>query len=459
MAYEPLPPSAVDVPLPPLAPGAPFLGHALEMYRNPILHMRDLYYKLGPIYRVRVPGREYTIMAGIEANRMLASTGDEYFRSAGEFDDFQREMHASHFLINMDGEEHKRLRRLLRPGYSKRLYLQKVEDAVAITRRHVLGWQEGSLLGVMDACQRIVTEQIGALLIGHAPGDYFADLRLFMNTVLRTLVTGTWPRLMLRRPAYRRAKARIWQLARQVIDEMRRLPPEERPPGLLRDMLQHYEASGDLIADEDDLLAAVAGPYLAGLDTVAGTMAFAIYAFLKHGVWHTVREEVDALFASGPLTAGSLRNAPLLHAALMESIRMYSVASFTPRAAARSFAFQGYRVDAGTRVLIANGLTHYLPEFFPDPDTFDLERHLPPRNEYRQAGAFTPFSLGPHTCLGAGTGEAQLMATLATVIHAVDMALEPPDYQVAQALTPIPSPGFGFKVRVQHRRDLREFVG
>ncbi|RMF50822.1 MAG: cytochrome P450 [Anaerolineae bacterium] len=450
--YEPLSNTTTDVPLPPLAPGAPLLGHALEMYSNPILHMRDLYYKLGPIYRVRVPGREFTIMAGIEANQMLSGTGDMYFRSAGEFDEFEQEMQASHFLINMDGEEHKRMRRLLRPGYSRRLYVQKTEEAVAITRRHVQGWKEGALLGVLDACQRIITEQIGALLIGHAPGDYFDDLRLFMNTVLRTLVTKTWPRVMLYRPAYRRAKARIWELARQVTDEVRHLPPEERPRGLLRDLLQHYESGGDLVSDEDDLLAAVVGPYLAGLDTVAGTMAFAIFAFLKHGVWQTLSEESDALFAEGPLTASSLRNAPLLHAALMESIRMYSVASFTPRVVAQSFVFRGYRVDAGTRVLIANGLTHYLPEFFPEPDRFDLTRHLPPRKEYRQAGAFTPFSLGPHTCLGAGTGEAQLMVTLATILHSVELALEPPDYQVKQALTPIPSPGFGFKVRVVRKR-------
>ncbi|GAB4525863.1 MAG: cytochrome P450 [Anaerolineales bacterium] len=438
--------------MPPLAPGQPFLGHALEMYRNPILHMRYLYYKMGPIYRLRVPGREFTIMAGIDANQMLSGTGDTYFRSAGEFDDFQHEMKATHFLINMDGEDHNRLRRLLRGGYSKHLYLQNIAQAVDITRRQLRTWQPGMRLGVLDACQRIVTEQIGTLIIGHAPGDYFADLRLFMNTILRTLVTKTWPRAMLYRPAYRRAKARIWQLARQVTDESRHLPPEERRPGLLRDLLECYEQGSDLVSGEDDLLAAVVGPYLAGLDTVAGTMAFAIYAFLKHEVWHTLRNEVDALFADGELTADRLQNASWLHAALMETMRMYTVASFTPRTAARAFQFHGYRVEAGTHLLIANGLTHYLPEFFPDPDTFDLQRHLPPRREYRQAGVFTPFSLGPHTCLGAGMGEVQLMATLATILHEVELALEPPDYQVQQALTPIPSPGFGFKVRVVRQR-------
>ena len=440
--------------LPPLVPGKPFLGHALEMYRAPLQLMRQLYQRYGPVYRIRVPGREFTILAGLEANRLLAETGDTYFRSAGEFDDFQRELKATHFLINMDGEAHQEMRRFLRPGYSKRPYLQQLDLAVEITRKWLRTWPEGGWLGVMDASQRIVSEQIGAVVIGHPPGDYFEDYRLFMNTILRTLVVGTWPRIMLRRPAYRKAKKRIWAMVRRLVEERRALPPEERPPGLLADVLHEFENDRRLISDEDDLLAAIIGPYLAGLDTVAGTLAFTIYAFLKHGVWDVVREEVDALFAEG-LDAASLRRAKVLHAALMESMRLYPVVAFTPRRVVRDLQFGGYLVPAGSHVLIANGLTHLLPEHFPNPDVFDHTRHLPPRNEYRATpGAFAPFTLGPHTCLGAGMGEAQLMTTLAAIIHHADLALPSPDYEVRQALTPIPSPGFGFKVRVVRLRNL-----
>ncbi len=453
--YRPLAPADKALPLPPLAAGRPFLGHGLEMYQRPLQHMLSLYHRYGPVYRVRVPGREYYILAGLDANRMLSATDDQYFLSRGLFDDFQKELQASHLLINMDGEEHKRLRGLMRPGYSRRHFMRRLDDAVAITRKHLATWPVGGKVGVMDACQRIVTEQITTVFVGYPPEDYFEDVRTFMGTLLRALVTETRPRWVLRLPSYRNARERVLELARKVLTYYRSLPPAERPEGLITDVLAHYEQGGEFVANEDDLLSSVIGPYLAGLDTVAGTLAFMIYAFLKHGVWEQVRAEAAILLQPENLTPKALREAHLLHAAAMETLRMYPVAAFTPRLAAQDFVFHGYRVPRGASLLIANGLTHYLPEYFPQPERFDPARHLPPRKEYqRTPGAFAPFTLGPHTCLGAGTAEIQLMLTIATIVYHLDLALPSPDYQVRQALTPTPSPGFGFLVRVLGRHHL-----
>ncbi len=452
LPYEPLGADSSHVPLPPLAAGRPLIGHAVEMYRESILHMRDLYYRYGPIYRVRVPGREYTVLAGRDANLMLSATGDEYFVSGELFGAFGNEMGTNHFMIALDGEEHKQVRRMQRPGYSKQALAPHLDEAVAIARRHAASWPQGGRISVLDAMQRLVVEQVGTLILGHPPGEYFDDLRIFMITVLRTLVVKTWPRIMLKRPAYLRAKQRIFQLARDLVETYRRMPEEERPRHNLVVELIKYRDEGHPLMNEDDLIASTVGAYLAGLDTVAGTLSFAIYAWLKHGVWGRIEEEAAQLFSAGTLSMQEVRRAEVLRAAVVEVLRMYPVAAFTPRTVAQTFAFHGYRVEKGTEVLIANTLTHFLPEFFPNPDTFDLERHLPPRKEDRQAGVFAPFTLGPHTCLGAGMGEVLLMVTLAAVVDSVELALDPPDYQVKQALTPIPSPGFGFKVRlVRHK--------
>ncbi|RMG95829.1 MAG: cytochrome P450 [Chloroflexi bacterium] len=436
-------------PLPPLAKGQFLLGHALPLYRRPLQHMRQLYEIYGPIYRVRVPGREFTVLGGIEANKMLANTGDEFFVSGELFADFAQEMQTDKFLIAMDGAEHRVFRKQLRPAHSKYVLASRLQDVVAITERHVGGWPVGGRITVMDAMQRIITEQIGTVLIGYPPGDYFEDVRIFMNTILRSLVTKTWPRWMIYRPAYRRAKARLFRLAQDLVARYKAMPESERPSrALVTELLPYLDETGPQRLTEENIISSVVGTYLAGLDTVAGSLSFMLYAFLKHGVWERLVAEAESLLAEEPLTMDKLRGAKVLHAAVMEAMRMYPVAAFTPRVAARSFVFQGYRVEKGTHVLIANGLTHYLPEFFPNPDRFEIERHLEPRKEYTQAAAFAPFSLGPHTCLGAGLGEVQMMVTLATILTRVELALDPPDYVVGQALTPTPSPGFGFKLRV-----------
>ncbi len=65
------------------------------------------------------------------------------------------------------------------------------------------------------------------------------------------------------------------------------------------DLLAALDWNGDPL-QEDDLLAATIGPFFAGMDTVANTMGFMIYAILKHPeVYAAIQTEVDEHFAEG----------------------------------------------------------------------------------------------------------------------------------------------------------------
>ena len=103
--------------------------------------------------------------------------------------------------------------------------------------------------------------------------------------------------------------------------------------------------------------------------------------------------------------------------------------------------------------MFATGVTHMLPEFFPNPEVFDIDRYTPERAEHRRPGVFTPFSLGTHTCLGAGFAELQLMMTFATILHTAELALDPPDFTASVKPLPLPNPGKDFRLRVLRLRD------
>ena len=90
---------------------------------------------------------------------------------------------------------------------------------------------------------------------------------------------------------------------------------------------------------------------------------------------------------------------------------------------------------------MATTVPHYLPEYFPQPERFDIDRYLPERNEHRQPGAYAPFGLGPHRCLGNGFAEVQIAVTLATIMHNVELVLDPPDYELQ--INPAPTPQAG----------------
>jgi cytochrome P450 len=95
---------------------------------------------------------------------------------------------------------------------------------------------------------------------------------------------------------------------------------------------------------------------------------------------------------------------------------------------------------------------HFLPELYPEPEKFDIDRFSHPRNEHRQRGAYAPFGLGDHTCLGAGITEIQLMVTMATIFHDYQFEIDPPTYTLKIEHEPTPAPSKDFQVKVVARR-------
>lgn len=136
----------------------------------------------------------------------------------------------------------------------------------------------------------------------------------------------------------------------------------------------------------------------------------------------------------------------------VETSRMYPSVPAILRTAVEAFEFGGCKVPAGERVLVATTVPHRLPEYFPRPERFDIERYTPERAEHRQPGAFAPFGAGPHVCLGAGFAEVAIAATMATIVREVDLALDPPGYVLKLRHVPMPGPEDRFGIRVLGRR-------
>lgn len=443
-----------NAPLPPLVKGLPLIGSGLGLMNDPLRFLVRAYREYGAVFRVNAGARQMIVLAGLEANQFLGRWGAEYLGSEVLFGGFARELGTEDFLVALDGERHRELRRMMRAGYSRAALLPHFEQVIEVTRAMLRAQPVGARLRVLPLLQRIVTEQLGAVLVHRAPGEYFEDIRVFLRFVMNALVMKVWHPATLKLPAYRKAKARVFELARLVMEENRALPAEALPAGsLIADLLAFRDERGEPLS-ESALLAAIIGPYFAGMDTVASTLGFMLYALLKHPlVLARVQADVDALFADGRVPdLQALKQAEALYAATMETLRMYPVAAFTPRTATKAFEFGGYTIPQGAEVLVANGVTHYLPEFFAEPQRFDLDRYIAPRAEHRQAGVFAPFSLGEHTCLGANMAETQLMLTMAAILRTVRLQLSPPSFQVQVQMTPIPSPGNRFQVRILEQR-------
>jgi cytochrome P450 len=439
----------IVAPLPPRVPGLPVLGNALSFMGDPLSFLTASYQQHGPIYRVRALARQMTVLAGPEANQFLARAGEDFLTSKDLFGGFASEMNTDVFLVALDGPPHRHLRKVMRRGFSKEAVGPHAGHFMEIAANAAQAWQPGARIAVLPTLQRIVTEQLGLAIAGRAPGEYFDAIVQFLNTIMRARVLRMWPAFVLRLPSYKRAKARVYELGDQVIAAHRQQPAgAERPPDLIDDMMNARDENGNPFDDHAVRVTAIAA-FFAGIDTVANTLTFMLYALLKDPeTLERVRAEADRLEPAAVPELHQLKQYEALYGTVLETLRMYPVAAFTPRTATQPFEFMGHRVDRGQEVIVANGVTHMLPQFFPQPGKFDIDRYRAPRNEHRQANAFAPYSLGAHTCLGAGLAEVQMMLTLAALLRTVHLELDPPDYRVRVRLAPLPSAGQDFKVRV-----------
>jgi cytochrome P450 len=314
-------------------------------------------------------------------------------------------------IVAIDGPAHSHLRKVLRHGYSKEIVVNNIQTLIDVTDQFTEQWADNSVMPVFRMMQRIITEHLGVMIIGRSSKDHFEDIWLLLNVVMRVKVMKT------------------------------------DGPRLLKSLDMNGQPYSDAV-----ITSTIIAAYFAGMDTIAATASFMLYAILKTpDLLQRLQAEIDAVFAERPVTVESFYKMKLLHHTAMETLRRYPVAPFTPRTVTKPFVFQGFPFETGRQVFIVNGLTHFLPEYFADPYTFDVERYG--RADYRKVPqVLTPYTLGTHTCLGAGMAEIQLLVVIAAILRKVNLQLAPPDYNVTIYANPIPNPGQKFSVRVLSHR-------
>jgi cytochrome P450 len=271
---------------------------------------------------------------------------------------------------------------------------------------------------------------------------------------LNVLVTRQRPKFLLKDPRYLHAKERVTELGRRMIAEYQASKGARDPArrNLVDDIMEAHERDPDLIP-ASDLILSLTGPFVAGLDTVANTISCFVYAVLKHpDVLARVRRDADELFSKDPIDEADLKRMTSIQGALMETLRLYPIAVAQMRTATCDFEFAGHQIRQNELLYVATSVPHFMHEYFPQPEKFDIDRYEKPRAEHLQSGVYSPYGRGPHVCLGKTLAEVQMALTMARLFYKLDLALEPPGYVLQKKSLPTPGPSTRFRVRVVGRR-------
>jgi cytochrome P450 len=359
-------------------------------------------------------------------------------------------------LLTSEGEFHLRQRRMAQPAFHRDRIAAAGDVMAAHAQRAAGRWAHG---GEVD-----VTREMNRLTLGIAAETLFgADVEGEADEIGRALtdalslftrLTNPLGVLLDRLPVpgtlkMRRARARLDATIYRIIEERRR-GGEDRGD-LLGLLLAARDDEGDGGAMTDvQLRDEVLTLFLAGHETTANALAWTWHLLGAHpDAERRLHEELAAALGGRAPTAADVPHLPFTRAVVAEAMRLHPPAWAIGRQPLADFEAGGYRVRAGSVVLLSPWVTHRDPRWWPEPARFLPERWTPEMEAALPRMAYFPFGGGPRKCIGEGFAWMEAVLVLATLaarwrFRAVDAA--PVRHEALITLRPV-----GLRMRAERR--------
>lgn len=166
---------------------------------------------------------------------------------------------------------------------------------------------------------------------------------------------------------------------------------------------------------------------LAGHDTSAAALDWLWMLLAKHPYTaDRCRDELRAVCGIQAPTYADLSKLTFLNAVIRESLRMYPPAiGVFLRMATEDVTIGKYCVPKGSLISLSSLVTQRDPRWFPEPDTFDPDRFLPPRVDEIPHHAWFPFGAGPRVCIGQNFAMAEMMLITARLLQHLKVSYAP----------------------------------
>lgn len=353
-------------------------------------------------------------------------------------------------LFSVNGDEHRRHRRLLMPAFSRRSLEGYCSEMVRQTQRELDGWREGEVRDTALDMRRVTSRIVTATLFGEVGGSdtleasrALQDTLQLMGRPLTRIAPFDFPGLPFHR--YLDAAGQLERNMRLVL-RSRRAESRERDDMLSALLRARDDESGSRLT-EAEILGHVSVLFAAGHETSANSLAWTLLLLaLFPDVAGRVSEEVDAVLRGGEPTPANLEELSYLGAVLKESLRLFTPAPWNGRVLRRAAKLGRFEVPEGAEVLLSIYHTHRIAELFAEPLAFRPERWeslKPSPYEYN------PFSAGPRTCIGAAFATLEIKIVLAMILQRYRLALVP--QKVSRFAEMVLAPKYGLKMRVRRR--------
>nr|WP_247745141.1 cytochrome P450 [Ruegeria sp. R8_2] len=314
------------------------------------------------------------------------------------------------FLTN--GETWKRQRRIIDPAFEggrlKDTFPAMLQAAEAAVRRI------RPLVGTDIECEELTSHAAADVIfrtLFSVPIEHEVAVQVFQKfrayqrqqPLLNLAAFVPLPRLMPRfhssrtRKNAREIRALIGKLTQQRAELIAR---GCAPNDLATKIMTTPDPETGTCFDTNEMVDQVAIFFLAGHETSASALAWALYLMALYPEWQgKLAAEAQALNVSDISEMSKLK---LSRDVFREALRLYPPVPMMVRETTCPERFRDRDVPKGAQIVISPWHLHRHERLWDHPDEFDPNRWATENGKRCQREAFIPFSAGPRVCSGAG---------------------------------------------------------
>ncbi|MEZ5501699.1 MAG: cytochrome P450 [Halioglobus sp.] len=419
-----------------------------KSYSDPLGHAQELQSRYGDAVMQKLARITFVHLYGAEAHRLALVNNGQVFSNKKAWDMIIGRVFPNGLMLR-DGDDHRYHRRLMQAGFKSsamQRYLLEMEPQV---ERAIAGWpvRAGRPLLAYPAFKKMTLDLAASIFLGMDLGAE-ADK---INKAFETTVAASMPKIPLAIPGtllWRGIRAREY-----MCEYFRRQLPAKRA-GVGSDMFSLLcnarDEEGSQYTDQE-VIDHIIFLMMAAHDTTTSALTSMTYALAQNPYWQmALLEEAEALGVDH-LRYEDLDKMEKTEWVMKEALRMYPPLSTLPKYSLAPFEFNGRTIPAGAVVATYPIHTHYMEQYWTEPEKFDPFRFNEERAEHkRHPYCWVPFSGGAHMCIGLHFAIMQIKLVMFGMLRRYRWSV-PADYEMPVQQSPISRPWDGLPVYFEPR--------
>lgn len=442
--------------IPNVPPAHPVFQNGIAFSKDPLPFIEKNHKIYGDIYRISFGIYDLIMLHNVDDIQHVFQKNHKNYQKSKGYEKLSRAIGRG--LLTSEGEFWKKHRRIAQPAFHKQSLGKLSHTIYEESLKLIEGWKEkaetGKTFRLLDETMSVTCDIVSKSLFS---ADVSNDLKqvqksigtfidLAMPLMTNPLVMPKWIPTQLNRDL-NSAMDFIDDIMYRIIKE-RRQQSEVTKKDLL-DLLMYTEdeETGHCMTDlqlKDEAVIL----FLAGHETSANALAFAIYQIENHTeVKQKMLAEIETVFKDGELDLSAAARMPYMQQIIDETLRLYPPAWVLGRRSIGPDELSNTKINGKQNVLVSVYSIHRDERYWDDPEAFIPERFTPEKKKSYHNYQYFPFGGGPRLCIGNTFALMEMKILLSLIFKNFEIDVLTKQLELSPRLTLRPEDGIQIRVK------------